>query len=380
MKVVVDRKEMENGILTASKAVNPKSPLPILSHLLVRAEGDRLHFSATDLEMVIECHVAAHVLEAGAFTAPARLLAEIVTQLPESEVSLELRGPQLELRTRSSQFLVNTLSAEEFPVLPQVEAEPSLVLPQELFREMVRAVLFAVAPPEETRAILTGVLTQVDDGLATLVSTDGRRLARVQKRLDTADRPAYRAIIPQRAMGELVRLLHETGGNLEVTPAPGQVFFRSGSILLVARLLEEGRFPDCEAIIPKSFSRIVKVHREQLLGAVRRALIMAQEKDAPRLLKLEIEPDQVAIRSNTPDLGQACERLPVSLDGDPITIAFNGRYLLDAVSNMVGEEIQMFLNDPLSMGMLQPVGGDEYLYLIMPVRLKDPVPVPVGVG
>jgi DNA polymerase-3 subunit beta len=328
--------------------------------------------------MVVECQVKAHVIEAGAFTAPARLLAEIVTQLPEAEVSMTLLGTQLELRTRSSHFLLNTLSADEFPVLPQVEGPPSLVLPQEMFREMVRGVLFAVAPPEETRAVLTGILTQIESGTATLVTTDGRRLARVQKSFDAAAAGTkYRSIIPARAMGELMRLLHDTSENLEITAAQGQVFFRFGSILLVARLLEEGKFPDCESIIPRTFSRTVRVHREQFLSATKRALIMAQEKEAPRLLKLEIEANQLTIRANTPDLGQATEQLPVTIDGEGMIIAFNGRYLQDALTNLVGDEIEMNLNDPLSMGMLRPVGVEGYLYLIMPVRVKEPVPAGV---
>lgn len=189
MKVVVDRKDMENGIVTAAKAVNPKSPLPILSHILVRAEGDMLRFSATDLEMVVECQVRAHVLEPGAFTAPARLLQEIVTQLPEAEVSLALAGPQIELRTRSSEFKINTLSAEEFPVLPEAEGAPTLVLPQELFREMVRGVLFAVAPSEETRVILTGVFTQIDGERATFVAAPAPK-----NMVNTAATPATRTM------------------------------------------------------------------------------------------------------------------------------------------------------------------------------------------
>jgi DNA polymerase-3 subunit beta len=379
MKVSCLSKDLETGILTAAKAVNSKSPLPILSHLLVKAEGDALTFSATDLEMVIECTVPAQIVEPGAFTAPARLLSDIVTQLPESDVSLELRGPQLELKTRSSHFLVNTLSSEEYPVLPQADGAPTLSLPAESFREMVKGVLFAVASPEETRAVLTGVLTQLEGSLATLVATDGRRLAKVQKEVSGAvSNGTYRAIIPARAMGELTRLLSDGAGTLEVTPSQGQVFFRFNRIQLVARLLEDGKFPDTEAIIPKTFARTVYANREQLLGSVRRALIMAQEKDAPRLLKLELSPESMAIRSNTPDLGEATEHLPVRLDGTPMTIAFNGRYLLDALTNAIGEEIQLLLNDALSMGMLRPVDSQEYLYLIMPVRVKDPIPEPVG--
>lgn len=382
MKVIIDRKELESGILTASKAVNPKSPLPILSHVLVRAEGDALRFSATDLEMVIECQVKAEVVVSGAFTVPARIMGDIVTQLPDPEVELELikDGSQLRIKTRRSNFLVNTLSHEEFPVLPQPESDSTLVVAGDVFREMVRGVQFAVAPPEETRVVLTGILTQIEPDRAILVTTDGRRLARIERKFDGSQvTTSYKSIIPARAMGELQRLLGDSDVSLEITSSPGQVFFRFGNIQLVARLLEEGRFPDCEAIIPKSFSRTVYAHREQFLGAVRRALIMAQEKESPRLLKLDIQADSMSIRSNTPDLGQACEELPVRLDGEPITIAFNGRYLLDCVSNATGEEVRFLLNDPLSMAMMKPVGADDLLYLIMPVRIKETVPVGAGV-
>ena len=374
MHVRIDRKELEQGILTASKAVNSKSPLPILGHLLLRAEGDKIHFAATDLEMIIECSVPAHVDEPGTLTAPARIMADIITQLDGGEVRLETMGNQLCISTHASEFRINTLSADEFPVLPQSEANPSLVMPQMLFRDMIRAVLFAVAGPDETRAILTGVLTQVEDGQATLVATDGRRLARAQKKFDASvSASSYKAVIPARAMSELQRMLSDTQDPVEITPSAGQVFFRVGAITLVSRLLEEGRFPDCEAIIPKTSSRTIHVHRDQFLMALRRALIMAQEKDAPRLLKLEISAQSMSIRANTPDVGQACERLPVTLEGEEITIAFNGKYVIDAVTNLAAEEIVMRLNDPLSMGVLQPVGADDYLCLVMPVRIKETV-------
>ncbi len=379
MNVTCDRKAMETGILTASKAVNAKSPLPILSHLLVRAEEDSLHFSATDLEMVIECQVPAQVVEPGAFTAPARVLTEIITQLPESEVHLDLVGTsQARIRTRSSKFTVNTLSHDEYPRLPSPESTEGLVVSADGFRDMIKSVLFSVAPPEETRAILTGILTQVEGDRAVLVTTDGRRLARIEKNFEApAVTGSYRSIIPARAMGELMRLLHDNPGTLQILPGKGQVFFKFGNIGLVARLLEEGKFPDCDTIIPRSFARTVHANREQFLGSVRRALIMAQEKDSPRLLRLEIEADRISVRSNTPDLGTADEELSAWLEGDPITIAFNGRYLLDALSNLSSDEIRLFLNEPLTMGMLKPADSDGPLYLIMPVRVKDIASSPV---
>lgn len=376
MHIVCDRKELENGILTAAKAVNAKTPLAILSHLLVRAENDSVRFSATDLEMVIECTSRARVIQDGACTVPARLFCDIVTRLQDGEVSLELKGPQLELTTRSSRFLVNTLSADEYPVLPEPDGPVALRLPADVFREMVRAVLFAAAPAEETRAILTGVLTEIDENKARLTTTDGRRLARVERTFAETSGGTYKSVIPARAMNELNRLLGDEGHVLEVTPMKGQVFFRFGNVVLVVRLLEEGRFPDCNAIIPKTFRRSFTTSRSLLVDAVTRALIMAQEKETPRLLKLNLEAESMSIRSNTPDLGQACEEVPIHLDGEPMLLAFNGRYLSDVVSSMVGNEIRMNLNDPLSMTMLEPIDEDKkgYLYMLMPIRVKDPIP------
>ena len=380
MHITCDKKELENGIVTASKAVNSKTPLPILGHLLVRTEGDKVRFSATDLEMVIECTSPAHVIQEGACTVPARLFCDIVTRLDDGEVSLELRGPQLEVRASRSCFRVNTLSADEYPVLPEREGPVALRIPGVAFREMVKAVLFAAAPSDETRAILTGVLTEIEENKATLTTTDGRRLARVERTFEESSGGTYKSVIPARAMGELTRLLGEEGQVLEITPMKGQVFFNFGSVVLVARLLEDGRFPDCSAIIPKTFKRRFTTSRDALIGAVTRALIMAQEKETPRMLRIDVEPEILSMRSNTADLGEAREDVPVHLEGEPIQLAFNGRYLLDVIAAMTGNEIRMNLNDPLSMTMLESLdeGLSGYLYMLMPIRVKDPIPSGVG--
>jgi DNA polymerase III subunit beta len=372
MKLQIQRHDLEHGVQTASKAVATKGPLPILSHIRLTAIDDRLELAATDLEMCIDSSVQATVLEPGAVTAPGRLLSDVVAVLEDSEVRMEFKGHMLYLTTSRSEFEINTLSADEFPILPAPEAAASIVVPQGLLRQMLRGVLFAVASPDETRAMLTGVLVQVEDGQLTMTATDGRRLARVRKSFDgSASLSNYKGNIAAKALNDLVRLLGDGTEPVEIIPAQGQVFFRFGRTVLTAKLIEEGRFPDCDAIIPKTSQRTVHVHRDTLSKAVRAGMIMAKEADSPSLVKLEISSNEICIRSNTPDRGRAIHRVPVSLQGEPITIAFNGTFVQDALANMVGEEVVFKLNDPLSMALLQPVGSEDYLYLVMPVRVKE---------
>jgi DNA polymerase-3 subunit beta len=376
MKMSIDRKDLTFGLDAVSGAVSNKSPLPVLAHVLLHAEGDKLRLGATDLSMAIEATVPAQVFEPGACTVPAKVFMEIVKSLAQVDVMLEEKGPRLNVATSQTTFNVNSLSAEEFPLLPEPE-DPfaSVTVPAELLRYMLGSVLFAVAPPEETRAALTGVLLELNGDIAQVTSTDGRRLARVTKLLDGAKMAKYVAIVPGDALRIILSLLAGYKEAVRVTPGKDQVFFTFGNVRVCARLLLEGTFPAADSIIPKSHVRTMTCHRPSFLSAVRRALIMAQEKESPRLVKLAITGENMTLTANTPDLGDAVDHVPVRLEGDPLTIAFNGRYLHDTLSNIAEDEVRFFFNDHLSMATVRPGDSADALYLVMPVRIKEPAPV-----
>lgn len=379
MKVLLEKKVLEQGILTCAKAISARSPLPILSHVLIKAEDDALTLIGTDLELGITCHIPAQVLKAGSITAPARVLSEIVTQLPDSDVALEVKdkGVTLELRADQSQYTLNTLPAEDFPLIPQASTYPTLALEQQLLKGMIQRVIFAAASPEETRAILTGVLLFLKGKEATLVATDGRRLAKMVAPLSEKMSADKKVVIPARALAEVGRLLKDTQDPVDIVVGDGQIFFQLGKVVVMSRLLD-GAFPNFETVIPKSFQHTATVDTSKLLSALKRALILAQEKDSPKLVKLQFQSKTLVITANTQDLGRAYEEIPETLDGEEMQIAFNGKYVMDVLATVNTAQIHFYLTHPTSPAMIQPVDDTKVTYVVMPVRMREDAAVPVG--
>ena len=374
MKVACEKKILEEAVQVASRAINSRSPLPILSHILMEAHGDQMVFTATDLDLGVQIRLPAQVEIEGALTCPAKLLQEIVTRLQAGLVHLELiREGQLMLKCGSSQFELSTLPAEEFPTLPSAEDAPEFELPQATIREMIRQVAVASASPnEEARAVMTGILTQVEAERLTMVATDGRRLACMREPLENQGGRDAKVIIPARALQELTRILGDEQTVVLARIAQGQVFFTVNDVSLHCRLLE-GNFPDYKKVVPTEFERSCRIGRETFLSALKRMLIMAQEKRSPNLIKLEFESDHLWLSANTPDLGSGREQVDIVYQGDPLLIAFNGRYLVDVLNVLECEEVQFDLQEETRSAVIKPFGSEAYDYVVMPVKLREPV-------
>ncbi len=387
MKLSCEKKVFEEAVGIASRAINNRSPLPILGHILIQAEEETINLTATDLELGMKIRIAGQVSQAGAVTCPAKLMQEIVNKLPAGTIELELdKNQKLTLTCQKSRFEISSLPAEEFPSLASHEASAEFQLPQQVFKKMIRQVGVAAASPnDESRAVMTGVLTSVSESMLTMVATDGRRLACSRQQLeDLATEQSLEVIIPARAMQEVSRLLGDEEKPLGVIVSEGQVFFQLDSIELHCRLLE-GSFPDYRKVVPNDFQRYCRLGREVFLAALRRMLIMAQEKRSPHLVRLKFSGDNLELSSNTPDLGSGNEQLEVVYEGDDLLIAFNGRYLADVLTVLDEPEVNFKLQDETRSAVIQPLGDETFDYVVMPVKLRDPIEeeeerVAVGAG
>jgi DNA polymerase-3 subunit beta len=382
MRVTCEKSVLDNALTTVSRAISAKSPLPILSHVLLQAEPEGLTLVATDLNVGVRTQVAAPGAEAGALTCSASLLSEIVRRLPAGPVRLESVGEgSLKVSSGTAEFVVQTLPAEEFPNLPAGEDAPTLTLPQKTLKTMLSRVVVAAAEMDEARPVMMGVLCLLEPEALTMVATDGRRLARMTVALPKDPGRVGKMLVPARAMGELQRLLGDTDEPVQVQSGPGQAFFTVGTTTLNTRLLE-GSYPDFRQVIPRSFLRTCRAGREQLAGALRRMLLVAQEKDSPHLVRMDFEPDRLILSAYTPDLGSGRDQVPVILEGEPLAIAFNGKLLLDVLGVLDTEEVQLDLQDECHSGVVRPLNDSDYDYVIMPVRLREPFPEAVlaGVG
>lgn len=365
MRAVCARKDLYHGVQTVSRAIAGRSAWPILNNILIQTEADHLRLTAFDLELGIECTVQAKIEEEGSLTVPARLVAEVLSTLPEADVQLSVdEQSAVNVRCEKSDYTLLGLPAEEFRPLPEIPDDRKFEITQSALHGMINQTIFAVSP-DESRAILTGILLVLEGEEIKLVSTDTNRLAVRTSSVANASGEAS-CIVPRRALDEIGRLLEDEDSPVQISIADSQIKFIINGVTVVSRLIE-GQFPNFERVIPTECERKLTIPADQLLACVRRASIVARE-DANRVV-FQVEGDKLAIRAQSGDVGKAYEELEIVKEGEDIEIAFNAKFLVEFL-NVVGTEgIFMELTGPLNQGMMKPVGKEDYLYVLMPMQI-----------
>ena len=379
MEITCEKNSLSTALSLASKAINSRSPLPILSHILMRTENQNLKIAATDLDLGISLELAVESIDSGAVACPSKLLNEIISKLPSQPVRFRSHyDGRLELSCGRSRFEISTLPAEEFPSMPKFSVGKGLSVPQKLLKMAIKRVILAVAQLDESRTVMmTGVLLRKEGQKLLLVGTDGRRMSYQCIAIDS-DLEFEPVIVPGRAMQELSRLLGETNEPVDLLFSDGQVFCRLNdpgqglqALSLHCRLLD-GVFPDYRKVLPSGFTRKVRVGRDPLLSALQRMLILAQEKLSPNLVLFEIEEEMLRISAHTPDLGVGSEEVNVCLEGDALKIAFNGRYIVDVLGHLDCEEVVIEFQDDSRSAQISIADSEDFRYVIMPVKLREP--------
>jgi len=366
VKVICARKDIYEGVQTAGRAVSSRTSLPILSHLLITAEEDRLRIAATDLEIGMECIVEANVVEQGAMTVPSRVLTEVLAALPESDVSISVDESNTVLvKCATSDFAILGLPPEEFPMLPEVVEEVRVVVERDVLRDAIKKTSFAISQ-DETKVILTGILMQVNEEDVKFVATDGHRLC-VQECVPVESRGIDNAIIPGRAMNEIMRIVPEGPGTVEILVSSTQAMFKVDSSVLISRRID-GQFPNFNKVIPTEFERKLTVPTEHFLQSVRRAAIVARENS--NKIILWTEDGKLNLSAESGMVGRAHEEVEVIKEGEDTRMAFNSRYMLDMLSVAETEAIEMELGGEVSPALLRPQGQANYLYVLMPMQLE----------
>jgi DNA polymerase III subunit beta len=368
MKVTCERRELHEGLQTVARAVSGRSSLPILGNVLLDPGTDCLRLAATDLELGIERLVPARVAEAEKITLPAKTLSEIVNVLPEAEVTIaaDARAGDVVITCKRSEYRIHGLPAEEFPVLPEVGADAAFSLPERELRDMIRQTIVA-ASAEDTRPILTGVFTLVEDQTLTMVATDTHRLAYRQGTASDA-KGQVAAIIPARALSELSRVLDaDSDQPVQVRFDKNQVLFGAERVTVVSRLIE-GQFPKYEKVIPTEHTRKLTIPKEDLLQAIRRVDVVA--RDNSHRVVFRTAGELLTLTAEAGDLGRAFEEIEVIREGDDIQIAFNARYVLDVLNVVDSEGLYLEMTEPLRPAVVRPVEGPNYLMVVMPMSLQ----------
>ena len=363
-KFHVTKEKILDGLQQVQNVVSTRTTLPILSNTLLQAGTNGLSLTTTDLDMAVRCTVEAEVSKPGATTLPARKLFMILKEVPASDIEIEVDDRNAaSIRSGSSFYKIMGLPEEEFPKFPSAEGGKTLTIEQAVLRDMLKKTAYAVSN-DETRYVLNGVYMTFKANKLTVVATDGRRLALIERDMDVPKGMEAELILPTKAVGELQRLLRDKG-DAKLSIAENQIIFNLDGTTLVSKLIE-GTYPNFRQVIPAEAKERVPLERELLLAALHRASILANEKS--QSVKLNFAKNNLTITAITPEVGEAKETLAIQYKGKELTIAFNPQYLMDPLRNLDADEVFMELTDELSPGVVKV--NEPFLYVLMPMRLN----------
>lgn len=368
MKLSIARSELLDALTVVSKGMSARSTLPILSGVYLSAGDGSLAMQATDLEVSVKHNVPALTETQGQVVIPGRLLTDIVRSLPEAAVTLETEGDNVLVRCQQSSFTVKTLPDGDFPKFPEVEVEKSVELPAQTVSSMVKKVSKAVSR-DETRAVLTGVLLVIEGPIVKMVATDSYRLAVDEVIIDREDGEDIDVVIPGRALDEAMKVA-SSGDVVRLGVSENQVVFEFGETTFITRRIE-GSFPNYKQLIPPTSpdDTMVTIATEELQGAVKRVSLLAMH-NTPLRISVNIEDQTLSLSANTQDVGDASEDLMVKAEGKDVEIAFNHAFMSDGLASVNSETVKLQIQSSLKPGLLHAGDGEDFKYLLMPVRLS----------
>jgi len=376
MKVTILQENLARGLGIVSRAVSPRSTLPVLSNVLIATDEGRLRLSATNLEMGITCWIAARIEEEGSTTVPARTFVDLVNTLPGEQVSLMLNASNQTLNVCSGTSTndIKGIDSQEFPPMPVPDMDGAIQINVADFKEMVHQVAFS-ASSDEARPVLMGVLVIVEKDQVTMAAADGFRLSVRKATLSVSAPEAVRVIIPARALIELARITIDDKEpiSMMVPKGRGQVIFRAKDVELISQLID-GTFPDYQQIIPRSYKSRTLVSTASLLKACKQAEIFAREgTNVARLdikpAKGEMEPSEVEISATSEETGKNETIVEATVDGGGVLIAFSGKYLREALEVVKTPNVALETSAANAPGVIRPVGDEDFLHVIMPMHL-----------
>lgn len=376
MKVTVLQENLARGLSVVSRAVSPRSTLPVLSNILIATDEGRLRLSATNLELGITCWIAARIDEEGSTTVPARTFADLVNALTGDQVqlSLDVKTQSLHVRGGASNNDIKCIDAQEFPSLPAPEMKDAVPLNVADFKEMIQQVVFA-ASTDEARPVLMGVLVNVDKDNLTMVAADGFRLSVRKAQLSNPAPHSVNVIVPARALSELARVAGDGEEPiLMVVPKNrGQVLFRVKDVEIVSQLID-GAFPDYQQIIPRSYKSRTLVSTASLLKACKQAEIFAREGSNVARFDIkqssgDMQSSEVEISAVSEETGRNETIVEATVDGSGVLIAFNVKFLREVLEVIKTPNVALETSAPNAPGVIKPVGDDKFLHVIMPMHL-----------
>lgn len=368
MKLFCSRSDLDYAINIVSKAISPNNTLPVLNNILIKAEGKKLYFSSTNLEIAISCVIDADVRSEGSITVPAKLIGSYVSLLTDEKVELGVaEGLNLSVNSSSSSTKIKCISSDEFPLIPKIEKGQEITLSVNALHEALTEVVFA-ASLNTSRPVLSGVLLLSSDKGIKLVATDSYRLA--EKSVLTLKNPTepVSCIIPAKTMLELSKIISKAQGKeVKINISKNQALFTIDGVELISRLIE-GKFPDYDKIIPKEIKTKIEVSVEDLSLVLKRVSLFARENN--NSIKLSATNDgKLLISSEETKVGEEKAEVSIRMEGENNKISLNAQYLLDVLTYITDDKVSIIINDKASPAVIKPVKEEDYVYIIMPLKI-----------
>lgn len=368
MRLSLTQENLSRALASVGRVVSSRSSLPVLSNVLLATDGNRLRLSATNLEIGINYWIGSKVEDQGSLTVPARLFAEFVSSLPHDNIELSAVDNVLTVKTPHYESKINGIGADEFPVIPTVTTDPVLSLDAGVFKEALTQVVVA-ASADEARPVLAGVYLYTEENNLFVVATDSYRLAEKRLELEGEAPKELSAIVPARTMQELIRLLGDATGQVEVYMDENQVMFRVADIELVSRLIE-GQFPKYRQIIPGTPETSFEIETAEFARITKVASLFARESAGSVRVVIEAG-GQVSVVSSDSEVGGNTSSAECEVLGEDGEVSLNARYLTDALGVMHAPVVNFGITGKLDPCVLTPGGedaADDYMHIVMPLR------------
>lgn len=374
MRIICSKQNLLQGVETVQMAVSSKITLPILSNFLLETEKDKIKLSGTDLEVGICTFTPVEITKPGNITIPAKKFFEIIRELPDEKIEINTdESNRITIICAQSRFLINGLSKEDYPLLPEFKEDKAITLPKKTLEKMLKKTSFAVST-DETRYVLNGVCLIFDNTQIKMVATDGRRLAYISEELNpdatVGVGKQMQVIIPTKAANQLMHLLTESGEEtVKVSIGENQIGFKINNTILISRLIE-GNFPNYEQVIPKNYVLQLKLNTKEFLQVTKRVSLLVSDKGGS--VKYDLKGNILRVSSISPGIGEAEEKMVAQARPEnlQLEIAFNPTYVLDVLKVIDSEETYLELTSSLNPGVIRPSSKEEYLCVLMPMRLE----------
>jgi DNA polymerase-3 subunit beta len=365
MEFRIAKNEFLRGLRLAQGIADRKSTMPMLANVLLRTQGkNQLLVAATDLNVSLTAELKSHNASDGGLTLGAKNLYELIANAPGEEVTLKKADNHwAEIKSGKVSYRIVGMPDRDFPKVPDHREATYSTIESAVLREMIERTLFSICN-DETRFHLNGVFFESDGSKCRMVSTDGHRLSKVERTIANGPKLSAGVIIPKKGLLEIKKVL-EQGPNAKLAVKTPHAFLVQDDIAIAVKLID-AQFPPYDQVIPRDHKKIITVDRMRLIDALRRAQLMSSET---RGVKVAAAREGVTITSDNPDLGEVREELEAEYNGEPIAIGFNPKYVVELLTQMSSDQVTVALGGELDPGLIRPLTGDDYLGVVMPMRI-----------